>query len=85
MSVPFSLSLKKTAEALYIRHGLSNAIMTQLEENKQKTKEAVKEEVSTLKEDLSDQTENLTNSVKGKFGKQAKEAIKTESKKVDNF
>lgn len=85
MSVPNMLRLKKTAETLYIKHGLSNAIISQLETNKQKTRESVQREVSTLKEVLNNNTDRLEKSVKGQFAKQAKKAIETETKKVDSF
>lgn len=85
MPVVDIMNIQKKASALYIQYSLSNTIATQLEEIKSKTKTAVKDEVSTLKEDLSSNTEKLAKSVTGEFGKKAKETIESESKKVDKF
>lgn len=85
MSFPNILSLKKTAEALYIKQGLSNTIINQVEDNKRKTKESVKKEMSNLKEELNSNAESLEKSATGKFAKQAKKAIEIESMKVDSF
>lgn len=85
MSLPTILSLKKSGEALYIKHVVASQMALQKQNNLQKTKEAVEEEISALKEELNENTEILEASVQGKFGKQAKKAIETETEKVDNF
>lgn len=78
-------SLSKEAEELYIKNTLVPFMASQKENNLQKTKETVEEEISALKEELNENTEILEASVQGKFGKQAKKAIETETEKVDNF
>ncbi|HLR80635.1 MAG TPA: hypothetical protein VK119_08675 [Bacillota bacterium] len=77
--------IKKAAETLWIENVVSDIIVSQVENNYQKTKAAASEEGSSIKERLNNHSENLTNSVKGKFGKRVRETIKIEAKKMDEL
>lgn len=77
--------LQKEAEKRWIQHVTANIITFQANNNDQKTKTAAAEESSSIKEDLISNSEKLTHSVKGKFGKQIRETIKMEAKKIDQL
>ena len=77
--------LKKTTETLWIKNVVSDIMVSQVENNYQKAKVAVSEEGSSMKEGLNTNTENLANSVKGRFGRRVREAIKIEVEKIDEF
>jgi len=77
--------LKKAAETLWIENVVTDIMVSQVENNYQKTKAAASEEVFSIKEGLENNSENLASSVRGKFGNRVRETIKMEANKMDEL
>ncbi len=77
--------LKKNAQKLIINTAIGNSMNQKVSSNKQKVEETSAEELSSVKSTMVAISDNLGNSVKGQFGKQVKETIKTQSEKLDVF
>jgi len=77
--------IKKAAEISWIQIVVAEGISSRVERNYRNTETVVAEEASAIKEWLQNGSENVTVSLKGKFGNEVREAIKAESKKMNRF
>lgn len=78
-------NLVKNGQKEVISTSIGNSMGQKKQLNKEKVEEAGESKRTSVKVEMGTVSEEIGNSVKGQFGKQVKEAIKTQSEKLDNF
>lgn len=77
--------IQKEAEKRWIQHVVANIITFQSHISTKNTKTVAAKRAASMKENLNSNAEELTHSVKGKFGRQIRETIKTEAKNINQL
>lgn len=77
--------VKKAAETVWIQNVVAKTIASQVDSNYQKAETTSTEECSSLKKDMENESEEITNSLKGNFGQRVREVIEIEAEKLNDL
>lgn len=77
--------LQREAEKRWIQYVVANIITFQSTINTKNTTAVTAERAVSMKENLNNNAEELTHTVKGKFGKQIRETIKNQANNFDQL